>query len=458
MPKRNDDIGRAPPPIEGIFLHRASGQWIASIGYHEKTETDERGRQYERRIRTTHYLGRDPIHTPARYYQIKSEWQRVVAAERKRYEEQRAWKLANGLPPLGRFKPNWPKGCRAADCVRPWSETVQQVTEHLEREEKADPHKFTIREARERYVGQHRARIGLLNGKGINENTHTKFAQNLTLCLGLNKAYTRPRKPIDVDRCFDELTYDDYRDFVHFWCDPAVVNSGRTGINYLRAFKQMLDGLKIKLPEGGEELFALKVSNATRIVRYQPEMLKKLLNCEDERARLFQLMFLNLGYYAIDIARLRFDHVTDAEGHPYSGRGEMFITRRREKTSHQNDFTTTCYVWPETKVLMEKFRAPPHLADTYFLSQHGNPYSVKTVSGVVEKVIRDVGLARQFSVKQYRKVGASQIKALAGTDAMHQYKANAPSAAEKPYILEDFSLLTRALKRLRTKLRSDEVL
>jgi len=83
---------------------------------------------------------------------------------------------------------------------------------------------------------------------------------------------------------------------------------------------------------------------------------------------------------------------------------------------------------------------------------------VKTISGATEQMIRYVGLARQFSVKQYRKVGASQIKALVGTDAMHQYKANAPSGADKPYILEDFSILTGALKKFREKLVADGVL
>ncbi|MBC8106990.1 MAG: hypothetical protein H7Z14_10405 [Anaerolineae bacterium] len=136
----------------------------------------------------------------------------------------------------------------------------------------------------------------------------------------------------------------------------------------------------------------------------------------------------------------------------------MFITRHREKTRHQNDFSTTCYVWPETQALMQKLKAPANPSGTYFLSQFGKPYSVKTISGVVEQVIRDVGLARQISVKQYRKIGASQIKKLAGTDAMHQYKANAPSATDKPYILEDFSILTAALKALRKKLKEDGVL
>jgi len=450
---------RTKPQVKGLFYHRPSSQYFAYIGYHERTEIDPiTDNKIESRVRTTCYFGTDPTEAVAKFYQVKGEWHRVIAAEREQYEEQKAWKSANELPPPARFKPIWPKEARDHRMVRLRADRVKQVADFFEDEKKQDALNLTIREAREKYLADCRARIGLQAGKGINQNSYDKHAQNLTLALGLNTNYSRSRKPIDVDRTLEELKHDDYRDFVRFWCDPAVVKSERTGANYIHAFKRMLDALKVKLPEDVAELFSLKIRTGTKIVRYQPVMLKKLLGCEDDRARLFQLMFLNFGYYAVDVARLRFDHITDAEGNPYAGRGEMFITRHREKTRHQNDFATTCYVWPETQALMQRLKAPSNPSGTYFLSQFGEPYSVKTISGVVEQVIRNVGLARQFSVKQYQKVGASQIKALAGTDAMHQYKANAPSAADKPYILEDFSILTAALKKLRKKLKADGVL
>jgi hypothetical protein len=107
---------------------------------------------------------------------------------------------------------------------------------------------------------------------------------------------------------------------------------------------------------------------------------------------------------------------------------------------------------------MQQNRARPNPAGMYFLSQHGTPYSVKTISGVVEQVIRGEGLGGTMSIKQFRKIGASLIKMVASTDAMHQYKANALSTADQPYILEDYSLLTAALKRLREKLLEEGVL
>ena len=41
---------------------------------------------------------------------------------------------------------------------------------------------------------------------------------------------------------------------------------------------------------------------------------------------------------------------------------------------------------------------------------------------------------------------------------MHQYKSNALNAADAPYILEDYSILTNALKKFREKLIADGVL
>jgi integrase len=315
---------------------------------------------------------------------------------------------------------------------------------------------LTIRAARDRYVTELRKRIGLQNGKGINKNTFEKSVQSLDLSLALNEGYARNCRPINVQKRLSELTLHDYETFVQFWCDPQIVTSPRTGQNYVRAFHQMLKRLKVPRPDGFDEVFSLRVPKTRKIARYDAEILKQLVNCKHERARLFSLMCLNLGMYAIDIVRLQPEHITDAEGHP-TAHGD-FITKPREKTSHQNDFASTHWLWPETKALMQKHKARTNPFGTYFLSKQGAPYHTKTVSGLVEQVIRESGLNGQFSVKQFRKVGASQIKALAGSDAMHQYKSNALSAADAPYILEDYSILTSALKKFREKLIADGVL
>src|SRR6185369_2615627 len=118
----------------------------------------------------------------------------------------------------------------------------------------------------------------------------------------------------------------------------------------------------------------LRVTIPPKIARYNADQMRALLNCANERARMFNLMALNLAYYPVDICRLRFSHITDAEGNPYQS-GDMFITRQREKTKHQNSFTTTHFVWPETQALMERHRAPENPTESYFLSAHGTPFT-----------------------------------------------------------------------------------
>jgi integrase len=301
-------------------------------------------------------------------------------------------------------------------------------------------------------------RIGLLNGKGIEQNTFDKHIQNLTLGLALNLSYSRSSRPLDVNKRLMDLTLQDYESYVRFWCDPANMKSERTSLNYTGAFRRMITCLKVPTPQEFNDLFKMRLTQGTKIVRYDPDLLRIFLQHEDGRVQLISLMCLNFGYYQVDIARLRFEHITDFDGNPYRS-GDMFVTKRRERTRHQNKFTTTVYCWPETQRLMEQYRAALRNAyGSYFLSQNGTPYHVKTVAWIVEQAIREHGLGGKFSLKQFRKIGASQIKALCGSDAMHQYKANALGAADQPYILEDFTLLTGALKKFREKLIANGVL
>ena len=67
------------------------------------------------------------------------------------------------------------------------------------------------------------------------------------------------------------------------------------------------------------------------------------------------LLCLNCGFYAVDIVRLKPEEITDAEGNTQDGGN--YISKAREKTSHQNDFKATHWLWPETKALLEKHRA-----------------------------------------------------------------------------------------------------
>ena len=81
--------------------------------------------------------------------------------------------------------------------------------------------------------------------------------------------------------------------------------------------------------------------------------------------RIYPQLALNCGYYQIDLATLRHGHfVTPRDGieeqieDVRTFRGDVLIKRRRQKTLHQNDFETLCYVWLENVELLRRYAAP----------------------------------------------------------------------------------------------------
>jgi hypothetical protein len=272
--------------VPGIRWHKPSGNYIAEIGYHKISHVAADGSISTNRIRTTHYLGDGDsrVEAEAKFAGIKDDWNRCVAEQRGLYDLENAQRRAQGLPSLPRFKPVWPKATTRRETAAP--KTVQLDTHRLPITLPAPKPvlDLTIRAARDRYATELRKRIGLQNGKGINKNTFEKTLQSLDLGLALNKRYARDRRPIDVDMQLGELAIADYETFVQFWCDPQIITSPRTGQNYIGAFRQMLKRLKVPRPEGFDEVFNLKVPKTRKIARYDPEVLKPLLNCKDERA------------------------------------------------------------------------------------------------------------------------------------------------------------------------------
>src|SRR5690348_5235613 len=126
--------GQTKPQVKGLFYHRASGQFFAYIGYHSKVRIDpDTGARIRTRTRTTCYFGTDPSEAVAKFYETKSEWQRVVAAERKQFEIQRDWWAEDeDFPGLGRFKPCWPEGGRDHRKVVTWDERVRGFAEMMD--------------------------------------------------------------------------------------------------------------------------------------------------------------------------------------------------------------------------------------------------------------------------------------------------------------------------------------
>jgi hypothetical protein len=303
-------------PVKGVFRHKPTSQFLCFVGYHfrKAKPIDAWLPKVDRRVRSTHYLGSDQQIAVAEFLALKGKWKKVKVD---------AW--STGRPIKGVLKP-----------------AVEQN----------DPMDLTVEEGLKKFLDQYKARVGLRGGKGIKANTYAKHSQNMICGLGLNDEYSRDRRPIDAKKRFRDLTLDDYRLFTEFWFDPKNSVSERTAKNYIGGLQQIIHTLRIKLPDGADEIFKVKSTTMPKIAKYDPAVLRTFLQCSDERARLFSMMFLNFGYYAVDIIGLLFEHITDAQGEPYVS-GEMFITKRRERTTHQNNFATTAYVWPETQELMQ---------------------------------------------------------------------------------------------------------
>jgi len=119
-----DDLGISD--VRGVRFHKPSKNWVAEVGYHRITRIGADGSVSTRRIRTTHYLGRQYRReaAEAKYAAIKDEWGRCVAEQRKVYDEENARRRSAGLPPLPRFKPEWPKTTVRRERSVTWATTV----------------------------------------------------------------------------------------------------------------------------------------------------------------------------------------------------------------------------------------------------------------------------------------------------------------------------------------------
>jgi integrase len=168
------------------------------------------------------------------------------------------------------------------------------------------------------------------------------------------------------------------------------------------------------------------------------------------------------------IATLRHDHlvaVTDGKTIPIDDvrtfSGDVFIKRRRQKTLHQNDFETLCYLWPEVVELLRKYAAPkanPH--GLVLLSENGVPLQRSKTNNITNRFNRykkDAGLARDCQFKQFRKTGATWIENYFDDRTARLYNAHALGGELKRYAAQDFTALINALRAWREELKSAEV-
>jgi len=97
--------------VKGVRWHKPSRQYIADIGYHQVSTVMPDGTVTTKRVRTTQYLGEACEREDAeiRFESIKRDWEGWVSEQRKVYDAENRQREAQGLPPLPRFKPAWPR-------------------------------------------------------------------------------------------------------------------------------------------------------------------------------------------------------------------------------------------------------------------------------------------------------------------------------------------------------------
>jgi integrase len=162
------------------------------------------------------------------------------------------------------------------------------------------------------------------------------------------------------------------------------------------------------------------------------------------------LLAANCGFTQVDLANLKLEEIIKIKG-------EWYIRRQRDKTSHQNDFFTTWYLWPETAELLQKHKAGKNPQGLALLRPNGQSLQLAHHTYVDEQLKR---VEKPFSFKQFRKFGGSAIMRLTkNRDTQRKYLAQAIDGAAAHYDSDDFfDDLTEALKMWHKELRKEKVL
>ncbi len=238
--------------------------------------------------------------------------------------------------------------------------------------------------------------------------------------------------------------------------------SRRTANNYLAEMHRMLTWasrtptIPYRHPQDVEVLFA-KLRNATPIdiSEYDRDLMEKLVKAASDRVRLYIYLALNCGAYQGDISSLRCSEVQkDKAGRPC-------IVRKRNKTVHQNHFAAMHTLWGETAKLLKGQWAAKNPMGLALLNENGKELvrKVPSYDGIAKAynaLTKKLGIDLPF--KQLRKIGASAINRIGGSDAMRLYKAGVIGKGDKVYIIDSYEKLTPHLLAWGEELRKDGVL
>lgn len=340
----------------------------------------------------------------------------------------------------------------------------------------ADAQRVVLSKAKDMYLADMKARIGLPQD-GIKPGTYANTERMLTLGLAIQS----DGKPVlPGDRMLDTITREDLVSFKRAWLAKVAEKeiTIRTAANYAKSVQFLLawcykrDRIVSRRINDLEDVFAFRDVNPVNVPNFSnvKDDLKAILKDAPERLKLYLLLGLNCGYYQGDIGNLKLSEVCE-EGK------DIFIKRKREKTSHQNDFVAVHYLWPETAALLQKHLAPKDAAQNpqglALLNEDGKPlYRVtetaktdnvqssfwRTVQGVNETRSTKEQAPVAITFKSLRKLGATAVQHIGGQDVQKAYRAASIEGTDRFYVTADFSKLTAALKTWRKTLVAEGIL
>lgn len=315
----------------------------------------------------------------------------------------------------------------------------------------ANPNTITIAKAKEKFLAIYKARVGLQGPRGIKERSYVSMGKSINAVI----------RAIDDTLPITSLDRQAVQGIVNYWLHSDRGLSERTAANYLRSVRQFVEEVaRMDVGYTKPDIADLFVFRAVKgeIAKYNPKAIRTLLNAVDERCKLYQMLALNCGMQQVDICAMKLDEIVTI-------RGEMFIARKREKTSHQNDFVSMWWLFPETAALLKKYQARKNPKGLALLRPSGDPMIQKGSSRDYVSLQWDrvrgaaPAVAESFSFKQYRKVGISAIKRITGIpDVARQYAAHKIEGALAHYDRDDFfEPLTAALRKWHAELKKDQV-
>jgi integrase len=446
-----------------IAWHPSGRQFASRIGYklYKRNGKEVRDRSFQ-------LLGKDERAAMQKAIDIQADWE---------------WTVAHFKSSFPGVKPHWLEEAavltyqaKEREDMETFYETgiVMNVGEHSGEPDYQTLGDFlaerrrsnvTLAQGKDLYLAHIKGRIGLGGGKGIQEYTYINYKQDLEHVL----------KFIDQTMLLSSLMRSDFERFVNHWMALPNGMSIRTAVNYCKTLKQMIDWLadeeavEFNKPRGTDRLFRFKNFNPVHVEPYTNDQLKALFAALPERYRFYVQLAINCGYCQSDIATLRYEHLfTIHQGVEVPVRdlsafaGDLYIRRRRQKTLHQNDFETLCYLWPENVSALQKLAAPANnLHGLVLLNDEGQPLRRGRTNNITErfnKYKHDANLGRDVEFKQFRKTGATWIESRFGERVARMYTAHAMNGELKRYVAQNFEPLTAALKVWATELRTAGVL